>query len=400
MRYSFDQVLNRRATNSTKWNQYPADVIPLWVADMDFRAPQPILDALRARLDFGVLGYDLHTQKLQEAAAARMESLYGWQLTPEMVVPVPGIVSGFNAAAWAACNAGDGILIQAPVYFPFLSVSRNVEAVQQTAGFASTREGAVLHYDIDFDSFRSAIDSLGAKTHLFLLCSPHNPLGRMFSRDELLEMAAICLEHGIVICSDEIHSELILEDRRHVPLASLSPEIAEDSITLISPSKTFNIAGLFCGLAIIPNSMLRERFKKQVERLTFHVNSLGILAAQVALSGICDDWLAELLLYLRHNRDFVVDFAQKRLPALKTTKPEATFLAWLDCREFVSLGRIETSPFEFFLTEAKVGFNDGAAFGPGGEGFVRLNFGCPKATVTEALERIEAALSKRSLWPN
>ncbi len=203
------------------------------------------------------------------------------------------------------------------------------------------------------------------------------------------------MEDEILICSDEIHSELILGNRPHVPIASLSSDIARHSITLISPSKTFNVPGLFCGLAIVPDPLLREGFKKQVDRLTLHVNSLGILAAQAALSGNCDDWLLELRTYLRANRDFLLKFTREFLPGIHATNPEATYLAWLDCSDLIAEGRIQGSPFEFFLKEAKVALNDGPTFGPGGEGFVRLNFGCPRSILSEALERMRKSLYMR-----
>ncbi len=352
-------------------------------------------NALRASLDQGILGYDLQVKALQEVAAARMERLYGWHVDPDMIVATPGIVSGFNAAAWAACDPGEGILMQVPVYFPFLSVGENVGLVQQTAPLRPVRQGSTIRYDLDFEAFKGAIHSGGVKTRMFLLCNPHNPTGNMFDRDELSEMARLCLERDVLICSDEIHSELVLSDRHHVPIASLSAEIADRTITLIAPSKTFNVAGLFCGLAIIPNEKLRERFKKQVERLTLHVNSLGIVSAQTALSGSCDAWLAELCTYLRENRDIQVRFVQERLPGMRTTIPEATYLAWLDCGDLVAPGVIKGSPFDFFLVRAKVALNNGVPFGPGGEDFVRLNFGCPRSTLIQALERMEKALYRR-----
>jgi cystathionine beta-lyase len=230
---------------------------------------------------------------------------------------------------------------------------------------------------------------------MFLLSNPHNPTGNIFSRDELIKFAEICLENDVVICSDEIHSELILGDRHHIPIASISPEIANHTITLISPSKTFNIPGLFCGLAIIPDPNIRERFKKQADRLTLHVNSLGIVSAQAALSGECDDWLAELRTYLRTNRDFLLQFINEFLPGIHSTNPEATYLAWLDCNDLISVWKKQGSPYEFFIKEAKIAFNDGKIFGPGGEGFVRLNFGCPRSTLLDALERMRIALYRK-----
>ena len=395
MSYNFDQILDRRKTNSTKWGQIPVDVIPLSLADMDFRTPEPVLDALRSSLEFGVLGYDLQIKTLQEVTSSRMERLYGWKVTPEMVVAIPGIVSGFNTAAWTVCGQGEGILIQVPVYQPFQSVSENVGLTRQIAPLKLYKSGINLAYGVDFGVFKSSIHSNAARTCMFLLSNPHNPTGNIFSRDELIKFAEICLENDVVICSDEIHSELILGDRHHIPIASISPEIANHTITLISPSKTFNIPGLFCGLAIIPDPNIRERFKKQADRLTLHVNSLGIVSAQAALSGECDDWLAELRTYLRTNRDFLLQFIHEFLPGMHSTNPEATYLAWLDCNDLISVWKKQGSPYEFFIKEAKIAFNDGKIFGPGGEGFVRLNFGCPRSTLLDALERMRIALYRK-----
>ncbi len=410
MTYNFDRLIERRGTNAIKWDFYPADVLPLWVADMDFPAPQPVLAALRAKVEHGIFGYESPPKKVLEVVAQRMANLYGWQVTPEMIVLTPGVITGFNLAARATCQPGDGILIQPPVYPPFLSVHENVGLVRQYAPLTQypdrgtlVKNGHSLHYEIDFDAFEAALNSGGARTRLFLLCQPHNPTGQIYTRDQLTRMAEICLKNNILICSDEIHSELLLgrpstslrsaqDKAQHIPMATLSAEIAARTITLIAPSKTFNVAGLHCAFAIIPDADLRQRYKKEAGRLTLHLNSLGLAAAQAAFSGECDQWLAALLLYLTANRDALVDFVAKNLPGIRTTLPEATYLAWLDCNDLLKSGQISGSPYEFFLKKAKVALNDGATFGPGGEGFVRLNFGCPRATLMQALERMKAAL--------
>ena len=393
MKYNFDTIIDRRSSNSIKWNQYPEDVLPLWVADMDFQTPKPVLDALCAALEGGVLGYEVPSRALQESVAARMETLYGWKVDPDMVVATPGIVSGFNAAARTVCAPGDGILMQPPVYFPFLKVHENLGLVRQVAPLVQVSDDEVVRYKIDFDDFEAAIGSEGALSRMFLLCNPHNPTGNAFSTENLSRLAEICLHNDLIICSDEIHSELLLGDTQHTPIATLSPEIAERTITLVAPSKTFNTAGLFCGFAIIPNKELRERYQKSVEQMTLHVNSLGQVAAQVAFSGACDDWLEEVLAYLTANRDFVVDYFQETLPEVRTTVPDATYLIWMDCNPLLESGRLTGNPHEFFLNKARVALNNGVEFGPGGEGFVRLNFACPRSTLEEALERIRYSLS-------
>ena len=392
MSCKFDTIIDRRSTNSIKWTQYPEDVLPLWVADMDFMTPQPILDALHSALRQGVLGYEIPSRPLFESVAARMDRLYGWKIDPEMVVATPGIVSGFNAAAQAVCAPGEGILMQPPVYFPFLSVHENLGLARQFAPLIKVTDGKVIRYEINFNAFEAAMGLDDARTRLFLLCNPHNPTGNAFPREQLSRLAEICLRHQVIICSDEIHSELLLGGTQHFPIATLSPEIAEKTITLIAPSKTFNTAGLFCGFAIIPNLELRERYQKAVQQMTLHVNSLGQIAAQAAFSGVCDEWLEEILVYLTANRDFTVKFIQENLKGVGVTVPEATYLSLLDCNPLLESGKMTGSPYDFFLKDAKVALTEGAQFGPGGEGTVRLNFGCPRNLLEQALLRIKSSL--------
>ncbi|MGA2505578.1 MAG: PatB family C-S lyase [Anaerolineales bacterium] len=393
MIYDFDQIIDRRRTNSIKWQKYPQDVLPLWVADMDFAAPEPVLSALREAVEHGIFGYESPTRELCEIVAARMEKLYGWKVAPEMVVATPGVIAGFNAAARTACAAGQGILVQPPVYPPFLSVHKNAALVRQEAQLKVTADGASLHYRVDFGEFEQAVNECNAHTGMFLLCNPHNPTGQVFSRPDLLRMAEICLKNDTVICSDEIHSELLLGGAKHIPIGSLAPEIGEKTITLIAPSKTFNIAGLLCGFAIIPNPELLRSYKITIEQMSLHVNSMGLAGAKAAFSGECDEWLNTLRSYLTGNRDFLVEYVKQELKGIKVTVPEATYLAWLDCNDLVKNGRIQGSPFDFFLKQAKVALNEGSDFGLSGEGFARLNFGCPRKTLMEALERMKASLS-------
>ena len=393
MPHDFDHLLDRRSSNSTKWNAFPEDVLPMWVADMDFAAPPPILGALHGAIGHGVLGYEFPRKKLMESVAQRMQKLYSWDVKAEDVIPVPGLVTGFNIAARITCQPGDGILIQPPVYFPFMKVQKNTGTVMQIAELKKVTHGRTLHHEIDWDVFENAIHSEDAKTSMFLLCNPHNPTGTIYSDAELTRMAQICERENIIICSDEIHSELLLDGNQHTPIAMISPEAAQRTITLVAASKTFNVAGLFVGFAIIQNDSIRRKFKADLEKLTFHTNSLGHIASEIAFSGKCDSWLDELLVYLTANRDFVVDYVEKNLPGIRVSVPDATFLAWLDCSELVENGKIEGSLQKFFLEKGKIAFNEGVSFGPGGEGFVRLNFGCPRETLIEGLERIRAALA-------
>ena len=392
MPIDFDHVINRRQTNSIKWTFYDEDVVPMWVADMDFAVPKPITTALHTAVDHGIFGYEMPGKPLRESVAARMKTLYNWEVDENAVVAVTGLVSGFYAAAQVLCSPGDGYLIQPPVYMPFNDLQKHQGVIRQEAQLVKTVKNGRLSYAIDWAAFEKAFDTGGSRTRMFLLCNPHNPTGQVYNREELAKMAEICLKNETVIVSDEIHSELLLGQAKHIPIASLSPEIAQQTITLIAPSKTFNIAGLFCGFAIIQNEALRERFKTEVERMTLHVASLAQVAAQAAFSGECDGWLAELRVYLTANRDYLIGFVERELQGIQITIPDATYLAWLDCTELVESGKIKTSPYDFFLKEAKVALNDGAAFGSGGKNFVRLNFGCPREILIEGLERMKQAL--------
>lgn len=386
MAYNFDRLPNRRIPGVVnKWTYYPKDLLPLWVADMDFRAPKPILDELRKTVNQGVLGYELASTTLLETVAARMERLYSWKVKPDSIVPVTGIVSGFNVAARAFGSSKRGYLAQPPVYNEFHELKNNVGIPQFNAPLIKRVKGNLLHYEIDWDLFKKQ----AKKVSMFLLCNPHNPLGIVFSRRDLARMAEICMENNVLIVADEIHSELLLDDKKFIPMAKLSKEIANNTITLIAPSKTFNVPGLFCGFAILPNKELYDEYVKVVEHLRLHVASLGLHAAQVAFSGQCDEWLSEVRAYLTGNRDFLVDYVIKNMPGVRVTVPEATYLAWLD---FTQLN-LEPSPFEFFFEKARVALSDGAIFGE--KGHVRLNFGTSRSVLTQALNRMNKALGSR-----
>ena len=382
---NFNQVPNRRrSSNSIKWQYYPKDVLPMWVADMEFPAPKPILRVLHKAVDHGVLGYELPSNALKETVASRMDKLYGWKVKPEAVVTVTGIVSGFSVAARIACTTQKGVLIQTPVYNEFHEVKNNIGIPQLESPLIKHVVGNILSYEIDWDIFEMQVKKAG----MFLLCNPHNPLGLIFSRKDLRKMAELCIKNNVLIVSDEIHSELLLDDNKFTPLAKLSAEIAKHTITLVAPSKTFNIAGLFCGFAIITDNELRDRYEKEVNHQRMHVGSMGLIAAQSAFSGQCDGWLKELRGYLTDNRDFLVEYVTEYMPQVRLTVPDATYLGWLD---FTQTGMIG-SPYEFFLKNAKVAFSDGKLFGANGEGHIRLNFGTSRKLLEQGLDRISKAL--------
>jgi cystathionine beta-lyase len=384
MIYNFDTCPDRRATESIKWHEYPADVLPLWVADMDFISPEPVKRALLERVEHGIFGYPRESAELREVIVSRMAERYQWTVQPDEIIFQPGVIRGFNRAVHTVAEPGAGVLIQTPVYPPFLSAPRSADLARHEMELTRLADGT---YTIDWDAFESAITP---QTRLFLLCNPHNPVGRVFRREELTRMAEICLRHGVTICSDEIHCDLLFPGHTHIPIATLSPEVAANTITLMAPSKTFNIAGLDCAFAIVQNESLRRRYTHAHQGLISGVNVLGWTAALAAYRD-GQEWLTQVLAYMQANRDFLAEFVNNELPGIQMTPLEGTYLAWLDCRALT----LDTSPYEFFLKQAKVALNDGATFGRGGEGFVRLNLGCPRATLVNALERMKTALYSR-----
>ena len=385
MSYDFDRTVERRNTDSNKWRKYGPDVVPLWVADMDFRSPEPVVAALSERVEHGIYGYgyNLERSPLHEVFAERLGARYGWRVPPDAVVLIPGVIPGFNVAARMLTAHGDGVLLQTPLYPPLLRVPGNVGIAMDAADLARSPDG---RYEVDWDALTRA---LTPRTRFLLLCSPHNPVGRVWRRTELERLAELCLARGLSIVADEIHGDLVFEGQRHVPIASLAPEVAERTVTLMAPSKTWNLAGLKLGLAVIPNATLRERFAAARADLVYGVNVLGYTAALAAYRH-GGPWLAALLRYLEVNRDFVVDYARKHLPGVVVAPPEGTYLAWLDCQGAAIPGG---DPFTFFLERARVALSDGATFGRGGAGFVRLNFGCPRSLLTEGLDRMRDALA-------
>ena len=383
MTFDFDRVVDRRASDSNKWRKFPPDVLPLWVADMDFPSPPPVVQALRARVEHGFFGYLMEKPDLHEVVAERVAKRYGWRVSPDAVVPLPGVIAGFNLALRALTSPGQGLLVQTPVYPPILRAAGNHGLRRDE--HALTR-GADGRYTVDLDTFARA---LRPDTRAFLLCNPHNPVGRVFERAELEGMAAECARRDLWIVADEIHCDLLLDGRQHVPIASLTPEIERRTITLMAPSKTFNLPGLKCAVGIIPDAGLRQRFVAAGADLVPKINVLGHSAA-VAAYRDGDAWLDALLRYLAANRDFLVEQVRTRLPGVVVAPPEATYLAWLDCR---AAAPAAADPYTFFLERARIALSDGSAFGPGGAGFVRLNFGCPRTLLAQGLERMRAALA-------
>ncbi len=380
MKYNFDEVVERRNTNCVKWDLYPEDVQCLWVADTDFAVCPTIIEAIENRLRHPVLGYSIDSAELKDVICKRMAERYQWEVKPEEIIFVPGIVSGFNFAVRAFCKNDDSVIYQVPAYPPFIHAPENFEL----EGIPNDMVRKNGRWEVDFDRFEAQIKE---NTSLFILCNPQNPTGRLFSKEELERFGEICKRHHITICSDEIHSEIVLDGNKHTPIASINEDLRNRTITFIAPSKTFNIPGLSCSAAIVQDPEMREKFNKALAGLCSGVIGLSQEAALAAYRD-CGEWLEELLVYLTENRNFVLNYIAEKMPKIHTTVSEATFLMWLDCSD---LG-IEGSPSKFFLEKARVALNEGAEFGKGYEKFVRLNLGTSRAMLKEALDKMAAAL--------
>ncbi len=373
----FDNVVERRGTFSSKWSKYAdADVLPFWVADMDFQAPSFIRGALQRRLDHGVFGYTETPPALIDAAIAWLAAKFDWAVAPEWLVWLPGVVTGLNLACRSIGTSGDAVMMNVPVYYPFLSAPGH-------AGRTLIEVPLVLENRQWVMDIAAMSDAIANRTRLFMFCNPQNPTGRIYTRDELIAVAKFCERHDLLICSDEIHCELLLDDTSHIPIASLSQDIAARTITLMAPTKTYNTPGMGCAFAVIPDAALRRRFRDARAGL---VPNIGIFAYTAATAAYEDpsDWLDRLRLHLRRNRDALQDCVEK-LPGVCMTHVEGTYLGWIDVRA------LELTNTMRHFESYGLGLSDGAQFH--GPGFVRFNFGCPRATLDEGLTRFRRAVS-------
>lgn len=372
---NFDQDMQRRQSDAYKWNRYPDEVNPHWVADMDFAAPQEIIDAVQERVAHGVYGYALPAPSLKQAVQKYVLDAYDWQVDASSLIFLPGMVCGFNAACRATAVAGGKVLTMTPIYPPFLSAAKNFDQELLTVPMLDTGDG----WRIDFAAFERTLQQ---GVELFLMCNPHNPVGRVYTREEMTRLTDLCMQYNVLISSDEIHCDLILDGApAHIPTACISPEVAQSCITLMAPSKTYNIPGLACCFAIIENKKLRQKFKRAMSGIIPDVNILGLCAAEVAYTD-CGQWLQELISYLSINRD-ILQARIAEIPGLRMHPVEATYLAWIDAR-----GVSCDDPAAFF-EQAGVVLSDGKYFGM--PGFVRFNFGCTRALMEESLQRMAIA---------
>jgi len=385
----FDEVIDRKNTDCLKWDYCKQrfgreDILPMWVADMDFKSPDLITEAIIERAKHGVFGYTEASEKLSNALIGWMKNRHNWQINGNWIVFSPGVVTSINTAILAYTKPGDKVLIQTPVYYPFYSCVKDNERELVTNPLKDNNG----HYEIDFDDLEK---KLADNVKLMIFCSPHNPIGRVWKLQELEEVLRLCKKYDIVIISDEIHSDLVFKGHKHIPISSLAGEAYKKCITLNSPTKTFNIAGLSISSAIIPDAELRRKFRFTLNKNGANMlNIFGLTAAEAAYSS-CEKWLDDLLEYLESNLDTLVEYFETNIPQIKVIRPEATYLAWLDCNNLpVKPEKLK----EFFVNEAGVGLNDGITFGVEGSGFQRLNFACPRNVLLEGLEKIKNAVAK------
>jgi cystathionine beta-lyase len=384
--YNFDEIIERRGTDCVKYDLLESyfgngDALPLWVADTDFRTPDFIMDALRNRMNHEVLAYSYRPASYYEAIINWMKKKHGWKIDREMITSSPGVVSAVSMLIMALSEPGDKVIVQTPVYFPFFTSIKGSgrEMIENPLMLKDGR------YTFDFENLRQIIDS---QTKLLILCSPHNPGGMVWTKEELEELSRICIENGIMIISDEIHSDLVFSGNKHIPVPMVSEEIAMNSAVLMAASKTFNVAGLSTAFVIIPNKKIRVKYERVLH--TIHIDSgniFGNIATEAALTNGYD-WLNQLMIYLEDNYKYLENFLTARMPKIKIMRPEATFLVWLNFAAY-NLSEIQLAKL---LIDGGVALNKGSIFGTGGEGFFRLNFGCPRAILEEGLKKIEKAL--------
>jgi cysteine-S-conjugate beta-lyase len=384
MTHPFDVLTleNLQDKRCAKWQHYPKGVIPLWVADMDFPIAEPIKQALKDFLDSDNMGYPerLGMPGLREAVQQRLEERYTWRLEPDHIHPMPGIISGMYLASLACASEGDEVILQTPLYPPFTTAVKDTRRVPVYNHLVLNGSG----WEIDFDNLESLVTPA---TRLLMLCNPHNPTGRVFTKKELESLADFALRHRLWVLSDELHADLTY-GHKHIPIASLSNEIAVRTLTLYGPTKAFNIAGLHIGFMIGQNKKLLERAKGMAGYMLGFPNTMSQVATITAFTQ-AEEWLEDTRSYLQANRDFVYNFITKEIPEVKISKPEGTYMAWLDFRALGLEGDKAGDPLYKFLSDtAKVGLNDGPLYGPGGEGFSRINFATSRGILEEAFVRI------------
>ncbi len=389
--YNYDQPINRLNTASGKWDG--ADrflgveakgALPMWVADMDFAVPQPVIDALKKRAEHGIFGYPMLTDSYYDAVIGWMDRRYNWSVKREWIHYSPGVVAALNCLVQAFTKEGDSIAIQSPVYYPFTNciINNSRQVVLNCLKFEDGR------YTMDYEDLDKKLANNNVK--MLILCNPHNPVGRVWTKDELIELGEICLKHKVLLISDEIHADLTFRGFATTAFAGISEEFAQNTIVCTAASKTFNLAGLQTSNIIIPNEEIGLIFSNYMKKLHLLTPNIFGQVATEAAYNYGEEWLEQFKDYLQQNLEYLIQFFASKIDTIKVIKPEGTYLIWLDCR---GLGMKEQALKQFMLVQAKVALDDGYLFGPGGEGFTRINIACTRATLKEALNRIERAIN-------
>ena len=388
-KYNFDEIVRREGTNSIKYDARESvfgdkNVLPLWVADMDFRTPDFIVDAIKKRMEHEIFGYSLRPDSYYKSIISWMKRRHNWEIQKSWISFSPGVVAGLTFAIETFSKPGDGVIVQPPVYFPFFDSVNGTKRkmVENPLTIVNGR------YTFDFDDLKSKIEK---DTKLLLLCNPQNPGGMVWTREELTELTNICIKNNIIIISDEIHSDIIFKGQKHIPIASLSDEVAKNSIVCMAPSKTFNVAGFSSSVIVIPDKLKSLRFKRALSVGHLEMgNLIGSVALEAAYNN-GDEWLDQMINYVWNNYLYLADFFAANLPKVRVMKPEATFLIWLDFNAYKMKDR---ELLKFITEKAGVGLNNGGKFGTGGDSWLRLNIGCPRSVLQEAIERIAKAFKQ------
>ncbi|MDQ0163895.1 MalY/PatB family protein [Aeribacillus alveayuensis] len=385
----FNYVVNRIGTSSVKWDMTKKlfgdeNVLPMWVADMDFPSPKPVIDALIKRVEHGIFGYTFPSSETKRIIKKWIYKRHGWDISPSYIEFSTGVVKALSSAICAFTEEGDHIVIQPPVYYPFFDmVSLNNRVVVENRLILNNGQ-----YEIDFQDLEQKL--MDKKVKMLLLCNPQNPSGRVWTKEELTKIGELCLKYDVMVISDEIHSDLMLFDFKHTPFASIDHRFAENSITCIAPSKTFNLPGLQAAVIIIPNRNIRQTFTQfEKKQGSFSLNTLGITAMEAAYQ-YGEKWLENLLIYLEENVKLLEEFIQNEIPQLKVIRPQSTYLVWIDCR---NLNKSEKELKDLLLNKGKLALELGSKYGKNGEGFVRMNIACPRKTLEDGLNRLKKAFT-------
>ena len=387
MNYNFDTIIDRSNNFAAKWSEMDKkygtnDLIPMWVADMDFKAAPCIIDALRNRLEQGIYGYTTRPNSYNESIVNWVSRRFGWNIKSEWLVFSPGVIPAISILIQELTNEGDKIMIQEPVYSPFNSVVKDNKRELVISPLKKLEDG---NYVMDYEDIEAKIKDV----KIFILCNPHNPVGRVWTKEELKQLGDICIKHNVKVISDEIHSDIIFKGYKHIPFASICKEFEQNSITCMAPTKTFNIAGLQMSQVILPNENDYKALDSAFARIDIRRNNAFSLVATEAAYNHGEEWLTDFIDYLEGNMDFAVDYIEKNMPKLKVRKPQGTYLLWVD---FSELGLSDDEVAKFLVENAKVALNNGPSFGIGGQGYQRINLACPRSMVEEALTRIKNAI--------